>query len=203
MLKLVRWSQALQDLKRLKGQLRKDGSKYPLELSMTEGVIRFVFSDPKEILNLEMGDRSAKLTRITLGSRAEMSKASASAPIRNTDLSFEDLSMRFLYWPGAKIITGDSVMFQKCWQVRVTSPDRSDAYQTVDIWVAKASGAMMRMDAFNAQGKKVKQFLVRKVQDNPQGKGYILEQMRVESFDPEDGRAKGQTYIEIDNPKKS
>lgn len=200
-LKLVRWSQALQNLKQLKGQLRKDGSRYPLELSMTQGVIRFVFRNPNEILNLELGDRGAQLTRITAGARTEVSKANASALIRNTDLSFEDLSMRFLYWPGAQIVSKDSIMFQKCWQVRVTSPDRNDPYQTVDIWVGKSSGAMMRMDAFNAQGRKVKQFLVRKVQDSPKGEGCILKQMRVESFNPEDGKAMGQTYIEIDKPE--
>ena len=119
--------------------------------------------------------------------------------VRNTDINYEDLSMRFLYWPNAKIIGEDSFSLQKCWQVRVTNPDGRGPYGTVDVWVAKSSGAMMKMEAFDAQGRKVKQFLVRKGQKY-QG-AYILKQMRVETFDPATRDVKGITYLEIDDPK--
>jgi hypothetical protein len=55
------------------------------------------------------------------------------------------------------------------------------------------------MEAHNAQGKKVKQFLVRKGQKY---KGaYILKQMRVESFNPANGDITGRTYMDIDDPE--
>lgn len=87
---------------------------------------------------------------------------------------------------------------QKCWIVRVTNPDGRGPYGTVDAWIAKSSGAMMQMEAYDAKGKKVKQFKVRKGQKY---KGaYILKQMRVESFDAK-GDVKGRTYLEIDDPE--
>ena len=63
----VRMSQALQQLKRLHGNLRNDetGKDVPFELTMADGLIRFVFKNPNEILNLNI--ESAKLTRITTG----------------------------------------------------------------------------------------------------------------------------------------
>src|SRR5881398_1446335 len=65
-LAMVRMSQALQDLKHLKGKLRNDdtGQEFPFDLTMADNVIRFVFPDPpKEIINLDLNDNGTKLTR--------------------------------------------------------------------------------------------------------------------------------------------
>jgi len=199
-LRLVRMSQALQDLSRLKGKLRSNetGKEFPMELTMQDNVIRFLFRDPNEIINLDLNDNGTKLSRVVSGGKVEMPLSLYAESVRGTDINYEDLSMRFLYWPGAKIIGEDSLSFQKCWQVRVTNPDGRGPYGTVDAWVAKNSGAMMQMEAYDAKGKKVKQFKVRKGQKY---KGaYILKQMRVESFDAK-GDVKGITYLEIEDPE--
>lgn len=199
-LRLVRMSQALQDLNKLKGKLRNNetGKEFPMELTMRDNIIRFLFRDPNEIINLDLNDNGTKLSRVLAGGKVDMPVSLYSESVRGTDINFEDLSMRFLYWPGAKIIGEDSMSFQKCWQVRVTNPDGRGPYGTVDAWVAKNSGAMMQMEAYDAKGKKMKQFKVRKGQ---KFKGaYILKQMRVESFDAK-GDVKGITYLEIEDPE--
>ena len=198
-LRLVRMSQALQDLNKLKGKLRNNesGKEFPMELTMRDNIIRFMFRDPNEIINLDLNDNGTKLSRVLAGGKVDMPVSLYSESVRGTDINFEDLSMRFLYWPGAKIIGEDSMSFQKCWQVRVTNPDGRGPYGTVDAWIAKNSGAMMQMEAYDAKGKKLKQFKVRKGQ---KFKGaYILKQMRVESFDAK-GDVKGITYLEIEDP---
>ncbi len=198
-LQLVRMSQALQDLNKLKGKLRNDdtGKEYPMELTMSDNVIRFLFRDPNEIINLDLNDNGSKLSRVLAGGKTEMPLSLYAETVRGTDINYEDLSMRFLYWPKAKIIGEDSMSLQKCWIVRVTNPDGRGPYGTVDAWIAKSSGAMMQMEAYDAKGKKVKQFKVRKGQKY---KGaYILKQMRVESFDAK-GEVKGRTYLEIEDP---
>lgn len=206
-LRLVRMSQALQDLSRLQGRLRissddqaVDGVQYPLELTMRDNVIRFLLRDPNEIINLDLNRDGSTLSRVVAGGRVEMPTSLYGEKVRKTDINYEDLSMRFLYWPGAKIVGEDSLSFQKCWHVRVMNPDGRGPYGMVDVWVAKGSGAMMQMEAYqvaNQQWRKVKQFKVRKGQKY---KGaYILKQMRVESFD-EKGGIKGITYLEIDDP---
>lgn len=198
---LVRKSQAQQYLQGLTGRLRSNetGQSWPMELTMSDSVIRFLFREPNEIINLDLSNNGTRLSRVVAGGRSEISTSLYAERVRNTDINYEDISMRFLYWPNAKILGEDSFSFQKCWHVRVTNPDGRGPYSTVDVWVAKSSGAMMKMEAFDAQGRKVKQFLVRKGQKY-QG-AYILKQMRVETFDPATRDVKGITYLEMDDPK--
>ncbi len=200
-LRLVRMSQALQDLKNLNGRLRNDdtGQEYPFTLTMADNVIRFVFPDPpKEIINLDLNDNGTKLTRVAAGGKIEMPLSLYGEPVRQTAINFEDLSMRFLYWPNAKIVGEESISFQKCWIVRVQNPDNRGPYRLVDCWVHKDSGAMMQMRAYNGAGKLLKEFKVRKGQKY---KGaYILKQMRVESYNTDTNKINGRTYLEISDP---
>lgn len=206
-LRLVRMSQALQDLKHLRGKLRieqsedaqAEGQEYPFDLTMSDNVIRFVFADPpKEIVNLDLKDNGTKLTRVTSGGKVEMPLSLYGEAVRKTSINYEDLSMRFLYWPGATILTEESISFQQCWVVRVPNPDQRGPYRTVDVWVHQKSGAMMQMRAYDARGKMVKEFKVRKGQKYKDA--YILKQMRVESYDVNTNKVKGRTYLEIQDP---
>jgi hypothetical protein len=198
---MVRMSQALQDLKHLKGKLRNDntGQEFPMDLTMSDNVIRFVFpAPPKEIINLDLNNNGTRLTRVTSNGKVEMPLSLYGEAVRGTAINFEDLSMRFLYWPNSKVIDEDSISFQKCWVVRVKNPDGRGPYQYVDLWIHKESGAMMQMRAYDGRGKMRKEFKVRKAQKY--NKAYILKQMRVESYDPDSGKVNGRTYLEVDDP---
>lgn len=201
-LKAVRLSQALQDLKQLKGKLRNDatGEEHPFSLTMADNVIRFVFvTPPKEVINLDLKRNSTALTRVTADGRIEMPASLYGESVRKTAINFEDLSMRFLYWPGAKLLQETAtVSFQKCWLVRSQNPDNRGPYGWVDLWVHKESGAMMQMEAWDRNGKKLKQFKVRKAQKFKDA--YILKQMRVYSYDPKSGDEIATTYMEIEDP---
>jgi hypothetical protein len=201
-LKLVRLSQANQDLKQLTGRLRdqEKGNTSNLTLTMSDGIIRFVFPDPpKETINLDLKENVAALTRVNASGKAEKSASLYGENVRNTAINYEDLSMRFLYWPNAKIMDEDAkVVGQKCWLVRAQNPDNRGPYGWVDVWIDKGSGAMLKMEAWNRAAKKVKQFKVVKAQ---RYKGaYILKQMRVYSYDPDTGKEVATTYLEIDDP---
>jgi hypothetical protein len=207
-LRLVRMSQAMQDLHRLRGKLRieksdldekLEGRIYPFDLTMSGNVIRFVFSDPpKEIINLDLNANGTTLTRVTAGGRVEMPAALYGERVRQTAINFEDLSMRFLYWPNSKVLGEDSISFQKCWKVRVQNPDQRGPYGVVDLWVHKDSGAMIQMQAYDRKGRKLKEFKVRKVHRHE--KAYILQQMRVESYNVDTNKPVGRTYLEIEDP---
>lgn len=195
----VRMSQALQQLSRLRGNLRNDetGKDVPFDLTMADGVIRFVFKNPNEILNLDI--ESAKLTRIIAGGRAEVPRSLGNEPVRETHINYEDLSMRFLYWPNATLTGTDSVRTRKCWVVRAVIPQGDyGPYGTVDVWVDQGSGAMMMMRAYDFQGKKVKEFKV--ISGQKYKDAWILREMRVESYDSLKGDLKGRTYMEIKDP---
>ena len=201
-LRLVRMSQALQDLKHLHGRLRNDetGKDVPMDLTMADGVIRFVFKNPPEIINLDINDNKSELTRVTSGGKVIVPRSLGSENVRETHLNYEDLSMRFLYWPNSVLTGTETVRTRKCWRVRASTPDGRGPYGTVDIWVDQGSGAMMMMEAYDMQGHKVKQF---KVISGQKYKGaWILKEMRVEAYDAlREGDLKGRTYMEIKDPE--
>jgi hypothetical protein len=207
-LRLVRMSQALQDLKQLKGKLRVEesdidrryeGHEYPFNLTMADNVIRFVFPDPpKEAINLDLNQNNTTLTRVTSSGKIEMPASLYGERVRQTAINFEDLSMRFLYWPNSKVVGEDSVSFRNCWLVRVANPDNRGPYRSVDLWVDQGSGAMMQMRAYDGRGNTLKEFKVRKAQKY--GGAYILKQMRVETYDPATRKVVGRTYLEIADP---
>lgn len=200
-LQLVRMSQALQDLKNLKGQLRSQstGEVTPFELTMADKVIRFTFTGgTREIINLDLKDTATRLTRTTAAGKVEMPVSLYSETVKGTDINYEDLSMRFLYWPKPELVGAEKVGFQDCWVVHVINPDMRGPYRQVRIWVDQKSGAMMKMRAYDQQGRLQKEFIVRKGQKYKDA--YILKQMRVQSYDVDKNKVKGITYLEIEDP---
>jgi hypothetical protein len=201
-LRVVRLSYALQDSK-MRGQLRdnESGRVEPMELTMSKQVIRFRFSNPPaEIVHLDLTTEPATLWQVKAGGSSQVPLRDAAKPVRNMDLNYEDLSLRFLYWKNAKLLGEERVSTVKCWKVRVTAPDRSGPYGTVDLWVHKESGGIAKMEAWSMVGKVVKRFQVTKVQTV--GKAKVLKEMRIESFNPLNGAKKGQTYMTMEKPEK-
>lgn len=199
-LRLVRLSYALQDSK-LMGELRDDdtGKTEPFELTMQQNVIRFRFiNPPPEIVHLDLGTAPATLMQVRPGGAGTVPMDAYGDSVRGMDFNYEDLSMRFLYWPNPKLMGEDRIRTVKCWFVRVTTPDKKGPYGTVDLWVHQESGGVARMDAYNFQGKLVKRFQVISVQKS--GKATILKEMRIESFNPLNGDRKGRTYMKLDKP---
>lgn len=199
-LRLVRLSYALQDSK-LMGSLRDDetGRVEPFELTMQQRVIRFRFiNQPPEIVHLDLVTVPATLMQVRPGGAGALPMEAYGDSVRGMDFNYEDLSLRFLYWPNAKLMGEDRIRTVKCWHVRVVTPDRKGPYGTVDLWVHQKSGGVARMDAYNFQGKLVKKFQVISVQKA--GEATILKEMRVESYNPLNGDRKGRTYMKLDKP---
>ena len=199
-LELVRLSYALQNHK-MTGRLRDDstGRVEPLELTMSKQVIRFRFTNPPpEIVHLDLTTQPATLWQVKAGGSSQVPLANAGDDVRGMDFNYEDLSLRFLYWPNPKLLGTERVSTVKCWKLRVTAPNRSGPYGTVDLWVHTESGGVAKMEAYNPVGKLVKRFQVTKVQKV--GKATVLKEMRIESINPANGEREGRTYMTLNAP---
>lgn len=201
-LRLVRLSYALQDYS-LTGQLRDDdtGATQAFQLTMSQQVIRFRFSNPNEIINLDLATSPPTLSRVIPGGKQEVPLSMLGAPVRGMAVSYEDLALRFLDWPNGQMLGDEKVSTVKCWKVRVTTPDGAGAYGTVDVWVHQESGGMAQMEAYDRSGKKIKRFQVRKIQKA--GDATVLKEMRIETFDPASGKTVARTYMSMDKPEKN
>jgi len=121
--------------------------------------------------------------------------------INGTDLSFEDLSMRFLYWQKSSIVGEDKISRQKCHIIRLENPGTTGDYAIVQVWVHQKYGSLMRVIGYNAGGNPLKQF---EVTDLMKVNGeYTLKRMRVDSMNPDTNKSVGFTYLEFDKPKKA
>ena len=201
-LRLVRLSNALQNYK-LTGTLRDDrsGRSEAFTLNMEQNIMRFRFSNPSLIVHLDQTTNPASLKTVQPGGSGAVPLSQYGEKVRGFAMNYEDLSMRFLYWPGAKLLGEESYKTQKCWKVRVTSPDSATPYGTVDLWVHQASGGMAKMDAFDLQGRLVKHFEVGKIQKVDGAT--ILKEMKIESYPPGSSKSDGRTYMTLDNPERN
>lgn len=195
-LKNVRLAQSAQN-RSMTGAIRTGGRSLPFTLVTAGGAIRYEFTNPPQVIQLRLEEKEARLEEIVGGKTQKVSPRRFDDPVRDTDISYEDLSLGFLYWPNATVKGEQTMLLQKCWIIRVEPGPRADAqYRKVDLWISKKNGALMQAEAFDAHGKLSRKFKV--ISGQPAGDGlWILKQMRIESFG---GRSQDRTptYLEID-----
>ena len=198
-LKTVRVAQSEQN-RALNGAIRNGGKSLPFRLVCAGNVIRYEFSNPSQVLQVRLGENNARLEEIVDGKTAKVSQRRFVDTVRDTDISYEDLSLCFLYWPNATVQGEQTMLLQKCWIVRVQPGSQGDTqYSKVDLWISKKTGALMQAEAFDAAGKLSRRFKVMSGQSLGGGL-WILKEMRIESFG---GGAKDRnpTFLDIDKPE--
>ena len=201
-MRLVRLSYALQDSK-LTGKLRDDdsGREEPFALTMSQMVIRFLFTNPNHIVNLDLASEPPVLREVKPGGSNEVPMSQYDDKVRGFDLNYEDLSLRFLYWPNPKLMGEENVAIgQKAWKIRVTSPDAKGPYGTVDLWIHQGSGGMAKMEGRDKLGRRIRRYKINSVQKV--GETHIPKEMRIESVDPANGKTISRTYMTFDKPQK-
>ena len=170
---------------------------------MQQQAIRFLFPNVKHIVHLDLATAPPTLREVKPGSSDEVPLDQYGAKVLNFDINYEDLSLRFLYWPNPELLGEESLgtfTGQKAWKVRVKSPDGRGPYGYVDIWVQQGSGGMAKMDGWDKQGNKIRTYAIKKF--HKVGKAYVPKEMRLDSLDPQSGKTTGITYMEFDKPKE-
>src|SRR5207249_52828 len=190
----VRMLEARQQID-LEGQLRENEKVIPFNLSQTGPLIRYSFADPEEVLQLRLGENGSRLDLVTATGSEKFPAEKLNEKIRGTGISYEELALKFLYWPNARVLGDETVRTRSCWKLQSVAPSRDSQYWNVIIWVDKASGALMRMEGYDWNGKLAKRFEVisaQKIDDR-----WFLKQMRVEELQPGTNKVRARTYLEI------
>lgn len=193
-LESVRMRQAQQELE-LQGQLREGATIVPFRLVQNGPVVRYTFSNPEEALQLRFGDNDSRLEEVTTGGVEKIAPAQFDRKVRGTAVTYEDLALKFLYWPNARVTGENSISLQNCWKLELKAPNRQSQYSNVWLWVAKESGALMKMEGYDWTGKMAKRFTVVSGQ-KIEGR-WFLKEMRIEEFDPATGKVRSRTHLEI------
>jgi hypothetical protein len=179
----------------LDGQLRQDDAVIPFHLSQDGPLIRYSFSDPDEVVELRLSENNSRLDLVTDAGNEKFPAEKLNEKIRGTGVTYEDLALKFLYWPGGRVLGDETVHARSCWKLQLAAPSRDSQYANVFLWVDKKSGALMRMEGYDSNGKLAKRFEVVSTQkiDNR----WFLKQMRVDEMQPDTNKVQSRTYLEI------
>ena len=194
-LESVRLHQAQQELE-LHGEIREDATAtvVPFRLTQTGPIIRYTFSNPDEALQLRLGENDSRLEQVTREGVEKIAPAQFDHKVRGTSVTYEDLALRFLYWPGR--VTGENeIRTVNCWKLEMKAPSRQSQYSNVWLWVGKDNGALMKMEAYDWNAKLLKYFEVVSGQ-KIEGR-WFLKEMRIEERDPATGKVKTRTHLDI------
>jgi Outer membrane lipoprotein-sorting protein len=129
------------------------------------------------------------------GDTEKVSPARYDKPVEGTDITYEDVSLKFLYWPVAKIDGSETVDGLNCWKLHLEPGGQPSAYAVVLLWVSKRTGDFLEGEGYDMAGKLVKRFKVVSGQRDPNG-GWMLKKMRIETL--AEGKGESITYLEID-----
>ena len=190
----VRMQQTQQHLD-LQGQLRQEATIVPFRLTQTGPLIKYSFANPPEALQLRLGENDSRLEQLSQGGVEKITPAQFDRKVRGTAITYEDLALKFLYWPTARVLGEEPVRSRRCWKVELQPPSRDSQYSRVLLWVDKNSGALMEMEGYDWKGRLAKRFEVISAQ-KIEGR-WFLKQMRIEEMQPTTNKVQSRTYLEI------
>ena len=190
----------------LSGNLRKGRDKTPVTLFLKGKDIQFQFSEnngPWQVFHMRIGDEAFNLFEMSDGKTKDFPPDKLVQPIAGTDLTYEDLAMRFFYWPDPKLEGEEDVGGQACYKIRIDKP-RSAAgrYEVVYVWVHRKFGAFMRIRGHDKSGGLVKEFQVVDVMQIAKDT-WTLRKMQVATHDPATSRRISITDMTFDAPNKA
>jgi hypothetical protein len=82
-------------------------------------------------------------------------------PIPGTDISWMDLSLSFLWWPGARTVGRQDVRGQSCWVVDVPAPHEFAGCAGVRLWISPRINIMLKAEAYDAHNQPMRRMDVK------------------------------------------
>ena len=189
----------------LSGTVRKNNKKIPVTLYLKGKDIQFQFQENGKDwrgFHMNIGDNGFNLAEIVDGKMVNFPAAKLVAPIGGTDLTYEDLALRFFYWPNPQLDGTEDVGGQSCYKIRVNKPKgAAGRYEVVYVWVHVQFGAFMRIRGHDKNGGLVKEVQVEDIMQIDKDV-WTLRKMQVSTHDPANGRRLSITEVTLDSPKK-
>lgn len=186
----------------LQGTLTHGRNKVPIVLFLKGKNIQFQFTEngKQRVFHMRLADDAYQLFEIINGKTIDFPRAKLTEPIAGTDLTYEDLALRFFYWPNPKLDGTEDVGGQNCYRLRLDKPKNAAGhYEGVYVWIHTKYGAFMRIRGHDKNGGLVKEFQVEdvmKISDDV----WVLEKMQVATHDPKTGRRVSITDVIFKKP---
>lgn len=208
LLQVMREMTVSQGNKDVMGSIRKGRNKVPFSLSSRGETIVFQYKQNNDWnrFDVRIKQKNVDLIRVVKGKAQVMAPSGYATAIAGTDVCYEDLSLRFLYWKGGKMIddpANSRIKGRDCYIVEVANPNSSiGQFAWVRMWVDKENGTSWQIDGYGRDGKLKKRFTITSVQRLDDGT-WFFKQMKLEVRDPNNpSRNISINYMEMDDLKK-
>jgi hypothetical protein len=188
----------------LEGTLSHNGAKTKIQIFLKGKNIQFQFEESKNkwrIFHMRLSDEKFDLFEIINGKTVDFPRNKLTESIAGTDLTYEDLALRFFYWPNPKLEGKENIGTEDTYKLRLDKPaGAAGNYFAVYVWVHTKFGAFMKINGHAKNGDKLKEFQVEdvmKVSDDV----WTLRKMQVSSY--KDGRRSSITDMTLEKPTKN
>lgn len=177
----------------LRGRLRSGPQSVPFTLQVDFGKLRFAFENPERVYEVRLEEDSSAV----YDAKGRSLRRGMQEPVADgAPVTVEDLSLGFLYWPDARLLGEENVRGRSSWKIELRPGRRGSEFAVVRVWLDRASGALLRIEGFDWEGKLLRRFEV--VSGQRIDGRWMLKQMRIEKFAPDNAmRPVDRSYLEI------
>lgn len=182
----------------LYAEIRGGEEPVPLIFKIEKNQITYEFHHPNEAIVLTLEPSSSLLSDIKDGVSHVVKDQERYQEIRDTGMTYDDLSLGFLYWPHTRLAGGEMLRGINTSIIELFSPDldaTASPYRSARLWIDQHSGAPVRMEGWNQHGQLVKRFEVLSAQ-KIDGL-WMLKEMRIETFQAEGGGVVQRRYLTL------
>ncbi len=192
LLKVARMASTQQEAA-VRGRLRAGAVSTPFNLRVDFGRLRFAFENPERVYEVRLTDDSSGV----YDAKGRSLRRGMQEPVaEGAPVTVEDLSLGFLYWPDARLLGKESVRGRSAWKIELRPGKRGSEFAVVRVWLDQSSGALLRIEGFDWEGRLLRRFEV--VSGQRIDGQWMLKQMRIEKFAPENSsRPINRSYLEI------
>ncbi len=115
---------------------------------------------------------------------SETTLTDLSRPIQDTDLSWMDLSLSFLWWPNGSVVGEESIRTFECYVVDIDAPadthGKQSGYTRVRLWISKKALMLLQAEGYNADGDVVRRLWVKSCKKVDEQ--WMIKEMEVQRY---------------------
>ena len=179
----------------LNAQIRSEEKTSPLRLSLKDHVISYEFSDPAQVILLKLNPENTRLLEKKDGKTLPVAPAHLHDQVRYTGVSYQDLSLGFLYWPRTVLQGEEVVKTRPCWKIDLQAPSDEPIYGVARVWIDKEFGGILKIEGYDKKGLLLRRFEL--ISPQKIDGLWMLKQMRIESFAPGNSSPLSRVYLEV------
>jgi len=101
-------------------------------------------------------------------------------PIQGTDITWADLTLDFLWWPGGRTVGAERIRGRYCYIVEFSTAELGRATGALRLWVEPKARVLLRAAAYDAEGSEIRRLDIkslRKIDDL-----WVLKDLEVRTY---------------------